>query len=127
MEVEDWDFTAIYFDCIDHLCHGFMPYYPPRMPNVSEEDYEIYKDVIVGAYKFHDMMLERQLQMPEHKLRTPVRRRRMQALKARPDRIQPEVDKELLIQALPQGKARAQPRGCGLDFQLGGSVALLPF
>jgi predicted AlkP superfamily phosphohydrolase/phosphomutase/cytochrome c-type biogenesis protein CcmH/NrfG len=63
MEVEDWDFTAIYFDCIDHLCHGFMKYYPPRHPSVPEADFELYKDVITGAYKFHDMMLERQLQL----------------------------------------------------------------
>jgi predicted AlkP superfamily phosphohydrolase/phosphomutase/tetratricopeptide (TPR) repeat protein len=63
MELEDWDFTAIYFDCIDHLCHGFMRFYPPRHPRIAEEDFEMYKDVIDGAYKFHDMMLERQLQL----------------------------------------------------------------
>lgn len=63
METEPWDFTAIYFTAIDHFSHGFMRYRAPRMPNVSEEDFEIYKDVVEGAYRFHDMMLERQLQL----------------------------------------------------------------
>ena len=28
MENEAWDFFAVYFDGIDHLCHGFMRYIP---------------------------------------------------------------------------------------------------
>lgn len=63
METEPWDFMAVYYNAIDHFCHGFMQYHPPRMPNTSEEDFEIYKDVINGAYRFHDMMLERLLDL----------------------------------------------------------------
>jgi predicted AlkP superfamily phosphohydrolase/phosphomutase/tetratricopeptide (TPR) repeat protein len=63
MEKPDWDFTAVYFDSIDHFCHAFMPYHPPKMPNISDKDFSIYKDVIRGAYQFHDMMLQRQLQL----------------------------------------------------------------
>jgi predicted AlkP superfamily phosphohydrolase/phosphomutase/tetratricopeptide (TPR) repeat protein len=63
METEPWDFMAIYFSAIDHFCHGFMQYHPPRMANTPEEDFEIYKDVINGAYRFHDMMLARQLEL----------------------------------------------------------------
>ncbi|MBN2891520.1 MAG: alkaline phosphatase family protein [Bacteroidales bacterium] len=62
-ENEDWDFLAVYFDAIDHFCHGFMNHYPPKMKGIKEEDFQIYKDVIDGAYKFHDMMLERMLQL----------------------------------------------------------------
>lgn len=63
MEEEDWDFMAVYFDGIDHFSHGFMNFHPPKMDDISQEMFEIYKDVVKGAYKFHDMMLERQLQL----------------------------------------------------------------
>lgn len=63
MENEPWDFMAVYYTGIDHFSHGFMHYHPPKMPNVSDEDFEMFKDVIVGAYRFHDMMLERLLQL----------------------------------------------------------------
>lgn len=59
IENESWDLTAIYFDSIDHFCHAFMYYHPPRMKNIKEEDFEIFKDVINGAYRFHDMILQR--------------------------------------------------------------------
>lgn len=63
MEEDAWDFTAIYYDAIDHFCHAFMPYHPPQMTIASDEDFEIYRDVIRGAYRFHDMMLERLLEL----------------------------------------------------------------
>ncbi|MEO8439315.1 MAG: alkaline phosphatase family protein [Spartobacteria bacterium] len=63
MEDEPWDFTAVYYDGIDHFCHAFMSYHPPRLPWVPERDFEIYQEVIRGAYRFHDMMLERMLHL----------------------------------------------------------------
>jgi predicted AlkP superfamily phosphohydrolase/phosphomutase/tetratricopeptide (TPR) repeat protein len=59
----EWDFMGIYFDTIDHFCHSFMKYHPPRMNGVPEEYYELYKGVINGAYIFQDMMLERVLEL----------------------------------------------------------------
>lgn len=56
MELEPWDFTAVYYDAIDHFCHGFMKYHPPRLPWVAEADFDLYKNVVEGAYRFHDMM-----------------------------------------------------------------------
>ena len=58
LQNEPWDFLAVYYNGIDHFCHGFMHYHPPRMEGVPEDRYEIYKDVVNGAYRFHDMMLE---------------------------------------------------------------------
>jgi len=58
LDTQPWDFLAIYLDSIDHFCHGFMKYHPPRLNNIPEEDFELYKGVIVAAYKYHDMMLE---------------------------------------------------------------------
>lgn len=63
METEEWDFTAVYHDAIDHFCHAFMKFHPPKMDNLDEEEFELFKDVVVGAYIFHDMMLERLLGM----------------------------------------------------------------
>ena len=63
METEPAEFTAVYYDAVDHFSHAFMPYNPPRLEWVKEEDFELYKDVVRGAYRFHDMMLERLLQL----------------------------------------------------------------
>jgi predicted AlkP superfamily phosphohydrolase/phosphomutase/tetratricopeptide (TPR) repeat protein len=63
METESWDFTAIYYDGIDHFSHAFMPYHPPKLSWISDEDFSLYKDVVKGAYRFHDMMLERLLEL----------------------------------------------------------------
>lgn len=57
MQLEPWDFMAVYFDAIDHFGHGFMKYHPPRQAWIGEADYALYKDVVAGGYRFHDMML----------------------------------------------------------------------
>ncbi len=57
MQLEPWDFMAVYYDGIDHFGHGFMKYHPPKQDNISDEDFEIYKGVVEGGYRFHDMML----------------------------------------------------------------------
>lgn len=63
IENEPWDFMAVYYDAIDHFCHGFMKYHPPRLAWVKEEDYEIYKNVIAAGYVYHDMMLARLIEL----------------------------------------------------------------
>jgi tetratricopeptide (TPR) repeat protein len=59
LENELWDFLAVYYDAIDHTCHHFMDYYPPKADHVPEEDFELYQGVVTGMYRFHDMMLGR--------------------------------------------------------------------
>ncbi len=51
------NFNAMYFEGIDHFCHGFMQLAPPQMKGTPDDMFEIYKGVIDGAYRFHDMML----------------------------------------------------------------------
>ena len=63
MECEPWDFTAVYYDGIDHFSHAFMPYHPPKLEWIQEEDFAMYKEVVKGGYRFHDMMLERLLDL----------------------------------------------------------------
>ena len=63
METAPADFTAVYYDAVDHFSHSFMAYHPPRLPWINQEQFDLYKDVVRGAYRFHDMMLERLLQL----------------------------------------------------------------
>ncbi|WP_053977985.1 alkaline phosphatase family protein [Mangrovimonas xylaniphaga] len=58
-----WDFMAVYYDMIDHFCHSFMKYYPPKLNGVSQEQYDIYNKTVIGAYRFQDMMLERVMEL----------------------------------------------------------------
>jgi tetratricopeptide (TPR) repeat protein len=55
---EPWDFMAVYYDAIDQFGHNFMAYHPPAIEGVSERDADIFKDVMNGCYRYHDMMLE---------------------------------------------------------------------
>jgi tetratricopeptide (TPR) repeat protein len=57
IENQPWDFFAVYFDAIDHFCHGFMKYHPPRQSWISERDFELYGNVVNQAYLLHDQML----------------------------------------------------------------------
>ncbi len=63
LENEEWDFMAVYFDAIDHFSHGFMHFHPPQLPDTSDHLFNLYKDVVNSAYRYHDMMLERLLQL----------------------------------------------------------------
>lgn len=62
LENEEWDFTAVYYDAVDHFCHGFMDFHPPKMEQVPQEMFDLYKGVVEGGYIFHDMMLGRLLE-----------------------------------------------------------------
>lgn len=63
MDNTEWEFTAMYFDPLDHFSHGFMKFHPPQMPGIPDDQFELYKDVVNGAYRYHDMMLERVVDM----------------------------------------------------------------
>lgn len=63
LENREWDFAAVYYDSIDHFCHGFMKYHPPRLPWIEQSDFNLYNNVITAAYRFHDMMLQRLLEL----------------------------------------------------------------
>lgn len=63
IEHSDWDFAGIYYDSIDHFSHGFMKYHPPRLPWVDEDSFRLYQNVISSAYRYHDVMLGRLMQL----------------------------------------------------------------
>ena len=57
IENQEWDFFAVYYDAIDHFCHGFMKYHPPRQEFIPQRDFDLYHNVVSMAYQFHDQML----------------------------------------------------------------------
>jgi predicted AlkP superfamily phosphohydrolase/phosphomutase/tetratricopeptide (TPR) repeat protein len=59
----DWDFMAVYYRTVDEISHMFMPYHPPRMEGIPEADFELYKQVITGIYRLHDLFLCRLMQL----------------------------------------------------------------
>ena len=59
---KEWDFFSVYYDAIDHFCHGFMRYHAPRQAWIGERDFELYGNVVNMAYQFHDQMLGTLLQ-----------------------------------------------------------------
>lgn len=63
LRTTEWDFMAVYYDLIDHFCHAYMKFHPPKLNRISPEQFDIYKDAINGAYRFQDMMLERTLEL----------------------------------------------------------------
>ncbi|MEM9544906.1 MAG: alkaline phosphatase family protein [Bacteroidota bacterium] len=63
MENEEWEFMAVYYDALDHFCHGFMKYNPPYRKHILKSDYELYNQVVSSACRFHDMMLGSMLDM----------------------------------------------------------------
>ncbi len=56
-ENRPWDFFAVYFDAIDHFCHSFMRYHPPRQSWIGERDFKLYHNVVSMAYQVQDQML----------------------------------------------------------------------
>jgi len=63
MENTEWDFMGIYHDAIDHFCHTAMRYHPPLRKHINEKEFENFKHVVESGYQFHDMMLERTLEL----------------------------------------------------------------
>jgi tetratricopeptide (TPR) repeat protein len=63
MREKEWDFMAVYYDLIDHFCHAFMKFHPPKQNAIPQNLFDIYKDAVVGAYRYQDMMLERTLEL----------------------------------------------------------------
>ena len=63
MRHTEWDLTAVYYDALDALGHGFMKYHPPRQPHVPEEAFAHYNGVVAAGYQFFDLLLHRLLDL----------------------------------------------------------------
>jgi tetratricopeptide (TPR) repeat protein len=62
VENETWDFCALRYEAIAALSRGFLPFTAPD-GSYREAERLAYKDVVDGAYRFHDMMLGRLLEL----------------------------------------------------------------
>ncbi|WP_083478264.1 alkaline phosphatase family protein [Lacinutrix himadriensis] len=63
MRTTEWDFMAVYYDLIDHFCHAFMKFYPPKLKAVPQDAFDIYNEAVISAYKIQDMMLARKMEL----------------------------------------------------------------
>ncbi len=63
LRTTEWDFMAVYYDMIDHFCHAYMKYHPPKLNSIPQKLYDVYNYGVRGAYIFQDMMLERTLNL----------------------------------------------------------------
>jgi predicted AlkP superfamily phosphohydrolase/phosphomutase/thioredoxin-like negative regulator of GroEL len=63
LEKSPANFNAVYFEALDHVSHLAMKYHPPRLAEINAHDFEKYQNVITAAYRFHDMMLQRLLEL----------------------------------------------------------------
>ena len=63
LEHREWDFLGVYFRALDDLAHHFMPFHPPCLPGISEQDVALYGGVMRSACRFHDLMLARLLHL----------------------------------------------------------------
>ncbi len=59
----DWDFMAVYYRAIDEISHVFMPYHPPKMEGIPQEDFEMYQEVVNSSYRLHDLFLQRLIEL----------------------------------------------------------------
>jgi predicted AlkP superfamily phosphohydrolase/phosphomutase/tetratricopeptide (TPR) repeat protein len=63
LEDEDWDFSAVYLEALDHFGHIASQYLAPKLEGISEEDFLKYSEIIPAAYRWHDMMLGRLIEL----------------------------------------------------------------
>jgi len=59
----NWNFGAIYYRAVDEISHLFMPYHPPQMAGISDTDFRLYRGVVEGIYRLHDLFLQRLMQL----------------------------------------------------------------
>ncbi|CAN5325738.1 hypothetical protein BH09BAC5_BH09BAC5_00710 [soil metagenome] len=63
LENKEWEFLGVYLNEMDHFCHTFMKFHPPKLKGMDEELFENYKHVIDGIYRYYDMMLGRVMEL----------------------------------------------------------------
>lgn len=63
IENEPWDFAAVYYAGIDHFSHRFMRYHAGKARRKEPSDPALFQQIMVNAYRYHDAMLGRLLQL----------------------------------------------------------------
>jgi predicted AlkP superfamily phosphohydrolase/phosphomutase len=63
LENDDWDFSAVYLEALDHFGHIASQFLEPQLEGISDEDFAKYSEIIPAAYRWHDMMLGRLMEL----------------------------------------------------------------
>lgn len=58
-----WAFAAACYAGLGQFSRAFMPYHGSRHGEISGRDHELYSGVVAGAYRFHDQMLGRLIEL----------------------------------------------------------------
>ncbi len=61
LATESWDLAAVYHTGIDHFSHRFMRYHAGKARR--QETAELLQGIVANAYRFHDVMLGRLLEL----------------------------------------------------------------
>ncbi|MDQ6766156.1 MAG: alkaline phosphatase family protein [Verrucomicrobiota bacterium] len=96
---QPWDFGAVYYECSDQVGHAFVPYHPPRLPEIAGADFEVFQHVISGVYRFHDLMLQRLLQLAGPETYVMIIYDGFESGERRPDGIQ-KIAKNMVLTLL---------------------------
>ncbi len=60
---DNWRFAAVCCMGIGQVSQAFLPYHSAALHGISNRDSEWYGDVVTGAYRFHDLMLGRFIEL----------------------------------------------------------------
>jgi predicted AlkP superfamily phosphohydrolase/phosphomutase/tetratricopeptide (TPR) repeat protein len=63
MERLPWDLAAVYYAGIDHFSHRFMRYHARKAGPKSKSDAAWFAPIVANAYRYHDLMLGRLIQL----------------------------------------------------------------
>ena len=63
LQNQEWDFTTITYTVLETISHAFMRFHPPKLDEISNEDFNEFRDVVQKAYRLCDMMLGRLVEL----------------------------------------------------------------
>ncbi|MDB5324800.1 MAG: type phosphodiesterase/nucleotide pyrophosphatase, partial [Phycisphaerales bacterium] len=59
LQHQEWDFTAVTYTALETISHAFMRFHPPKLEEISGEEFNEFGDVVQKTYRLCDMMLGR--------------------------------------------------------------------
>jgi tetratricopeptide (TPR) repeat protein len=63
LATEEWDLAAVYYTGIDHFSHRFMQFHAHKVRREQKTDPDTFAPIVANAYRYHDVMLGRLLQL----------------------------------------------------------------
>ncbi|MGB8845692.1 MAG: tetratricopeptide repeat protein [Terracidiphilus sp.] len=59
MENQEWDFLVVLYDAIESAANLFLPFHPSAAEEPPTQDSKMYRGVVEGVYRYHDLLLGR--------------------------------------------------------------------